>query len=160
MRRKTGRWGEGRKPRSWNIFQWWRKKKEDIQCMGFTLVFVCIFYSCSTLLQALCSVHLDALMSHNDSPQLLRQAVTDAQNCKTLYPESENKGLLGSAKNLLFIKNHFHFFLDQKLSWCHFKEPRNQIWSEDPLKYKNIVFFSLVLLFFYTALFRSEFILF
>ncbi len=66
------------------------KKKEDIKCMGFTLVFVCTCDSCSTLLQALCSVHLDALMSHNDSPQLLRQAVTDAQNCKTLYPESEN----------------------------------------------------------------------
>lgn len=77
-------------------------------------------------------------MSHNDSPQLLRQAVTDAQNCKTLYPESENKGLLGSAKNLLFIKNRFHFFLDQKWSRCHFKEPRNQIWAEEPLKYKNI----------------------
>lgn len=61
--------------------------------MSFTLVFVCIFYSGSTLLQALCSVHLDALMSHNDSPQLLRQTVTDAQNCKTLhYSESENTG--------------------------------------------------------------------
>lgn len=67
-----------------------KKKKDDIKCMGLTLVFVCIFYSCSILLQALCSVHLDALMSHNDSPQLLRQAVADAQTCKMLYyPESE-----------------------------------------------------------------------
>lgn len=66
-----------------------RKKEEDIKWMGITLIFVCIFYSCSIPLQALCSVHLDALMSHNDSPQLLQQAVTDAQTCKMLYyPES------------------------------------------------------------------------
>lgn len=141
--------------------------------MSFTLVFVCIFYSCSTLLQALCSVHLDALMSHNDSPQLLRQTVTDAQTCKMLYyPESglvlildfKNKGssmVLRFSKELSFYQEPFSLYRLFIQIQNDFGVTLKSLKTKPELKkYKEHRFFFSSSFIFYTALLLSEFILF